>query len=32
MNIKAKQLLSIDLTRMDITTVLGFLFQIRDAG
>ena len=30
MNIKAKQLLSIDLTRMDITTVLGFLFQIRE--
>ena len=30
MNINAKQLTSIDFTRMDITTVLGFFMQIKD--
>ena len=30
MNINAKQLSSIDFTRMDITTALGFFMQIRD--
>ena len=29
MNINAKQLTSIDVTRMDITTALGFFFQMR---
>ena len=30
MNIRAKQLASLDVTRMDITTALGFLGQIKD--
>ena len=29
MNINAKQMTSIDVTRMDITTALGFFFQMR---
>ena len=29
MNINAKQMTSIDVTRMDITTALGFFYQMR---